>query len=100
MLGGTLVHFVKSKTKVRRPANYSHVSFGLFIIGLAFWQVRTGYSREYLEWTTGRAPKGVNTLWIVWVVVIPLAYIAGLALVPRQFRQEKTGLQAKQQLGN
>ena len=43
---------------------------------------------EYPEWTSGVAPRGVNVLWIVWAVLIPVAYLAGLTLLPRQFKQE------------
>ncbi|KZP07366.1 hypothetical protein FIBSPDRAFT_287803 [Athelia psychrophila] len=102
LLGGAVIHFFKPKNSMRRPAqNYAHAFLGLLIIALAFWQVRTGYRSEYPEWATGRVPMGVNTLWIVWVVLIPVAYFAGLALVPRQFRQEGAARDGagKQQIG-
>ncbi|KAI0073039.1 hypothetical protein K474DRAFT_1667071 [Panus rudis PR-1116 ss-1] len=45
------------------------------------------------EWpmTTGRAPipNAANIVWIVWVVLIPVVYFAGVALLRRQFRQER-----------
>ncbi|KZP30307.1 hypothetical protein FIBSPDRAFT_917134 [Athelia psychrophila] len=103
LLGGAVIHFFKPKNSTRRPAqNYAHAFLGLLIIALAFWQVRTGYRSEYPEWATGRVPMGVNTLWIVWVVLIPVAYFAGLALVPRQFRQEGAarGEQGKREIGS
>ncbi|KZP30311.1 hypothetical protein FIBSPDRAFT_1038318 [Athelia psychrophila] len=66
LLGGAVIHYFKPKNSMRRPAqNYAHAFLGLLIIALAFWQVRTGYRREYPEWATGRVPMGVNTLWIV-----------------------------------
>ncbi|KAF7978967.1 hypothetical protein HWV62_44209 [Athelia sp. TMB] len=89
---GALIHFVRvaSAGPARRPPqNYAHAVMGLLILALAGWQVRTGFRTEYPEWTTGRVPMGVETLWIVWVVLIPAAYLAGLALLPRQFRQER-----------
>lgn len=108
---GALIHFVKPVSR-RPPQNYVHAVLGLLLIGLAFWQVRTGY---HLEWprVTGRgsAPNGVNVAWIVWVVVslcrvprlygrtlsilcdklVPVLYMAGLAFLPRQFNKEKAG---------
>lgn len=42
---------------------------------------------------------GVNTLWIVWVVLIPVFYLAGLALLPRQFKQEDAAKAGKQEIG-
>ncbi|KZP07365.1 hypothetical protein FIBSPDRAFT_939533 [Athelia psychrophila] len=72
---GPVIHFFKSKTATRRPAQYyAHAALGLLIIALAFWQVHTGCRHEYPEWTMGRVPMGGNTLWIVWVVFIPVAY--------------------------
>lgn len=79
-LGG-IIHFIKPKPKIdpstgltvpraRPPQNYSHAILGLAVIALAFYQVRTGYKKEW-PLTTGRgdAPKGVNAAWIAWVIV-------------------------------
>ena len=70
---GALIHFFKPAIARRRaPQNYVHAVIGLTLIGLAFWQVRTGYRKEWPETTgRGKAPKGVNVAWIVWVVVSP-----------------------------
>ena len=73
LLFGALIHFVRVNSAGvaarRPPQNYAHALMGLLIIALAAWQVRTGFRTEYPEWTTGRVPRGVGTLWIVWVVV-------------------------------
>lgn len=87
---GSIIHFVKPKNaKGRPPQNYIHAVFGLTIIGLGFYQVRTGYAHEWPRATGRPAPMAINALWYVWVVTIPLAYFGGLALLRRQFAQEK-----------
>jgi len=87
---GSFIHFVKPKNRIGRPPqNYGHAVLGLFVIGVAFYQVRTGYSVA-LPSSTGRAtPEAVNIVWIVWIVLLVLAYCAGLSLLPKQWRQEK-----------
>lgn len=68
---GAFIHWVKPKVSRGRPAqNYFHAVIGLLIIGLAFYQVRTGFRNEWPS-TTGRGalPNGVNIIWYVWVVV-------------------------------
>ncbi|KLO16026.1 hypothetical protein SCHPADRAFT_823713 [Schizopora paradoxa] len=99
-LGG-IIHFVKPKPKEdpvtgqllprrRPPQNYGHAILGIAVIALAFYQVRTGYKKEWPN-TTGRgnAPKQVNIAWTVWVVMVPLLYTLGLFLLPRQLNQER-----------
>ncbi|OCB92085.1 CBD9-like protein [Sanghuangporus baumii] len=92
-LGG-IIHFIKpaprrNDTRTRPPQNYAHAVIGLLVIGLSFYQVRTGYKGEWESMGRGPAPKGVNEAWIAWVVVLPILYAAGLALLPRQYRQER-----------
>lgn len=72
-LGG-IIHFVKPTprkdgTRVRPLQNYAHAVVGLLVIGLSFYQVRTGYKDEWESLGRGPAPKGVNEAWIAWVVV-------------------------------
>jgi len=88
---GTIIHKFKPKdvAKRRPPQNYVHAVLGLLIIGVAFWQVRTGYRDAWPSATGREAPRGVNILWIVWVALLPTAYAAGLAFLPKQFRQER-----------
>ncbi|KAK7043683.1 hypothetical protein VNI00_008294 [Paramarasmius palmivorus] len=73
------------------PSNILHVCFGLFIVSLAFLQVRSGMN----EWeqVTGRpGAHWTHVMWKVWVVFLPAAYLAGLSLLRRQFYQEQQGL--------
>ncbi|KAI0795460.1 hypothetical protein C8Q75DRAFT_712106 [Abortiporus biennis] len=94
-LGG-LIHYVKPSSftidKKRPIQNYVHAVLGLLIIALAFYQVRTGIRTEWIL-TTGRAQIGnaANIVWYIWVVVVPVAYFAGLSLLPRQWSQERGG---------
>ncbi|KAK0455199.1 uncharacterized protein EV420DRAFT_588134 [Desarmillaria tabescens] len=89
---GAFIHWVKPKRPwpAGRPLqNYLHAVLGLFIIALAFYQVRTGYKTEWPR-TIGRSDisKGADIIWYIWVVVAPLLYFAGLAFLPKQYRQE------------
>ncbi|KZP07372.1 hypothetical protein FIBSPDRAFT_1053000 [Athelia psychrophila] len=59
---------------------------------------KDGYIHEYPEWTMDKVPRGVNRLWILWVVLIPVVDFAGLALVPRQFKQDGAAKAGKQQI--
>lgn len=90
---GALIHFfkpVKPWPRGRSIQNYFHAILGLLIIGLAFYQVRSGYKHEWPT-TTGRGDlgKGVDIVWYVWVALIPVLYAVGLAFLPKQHRQEK-----------
>ncbi|KAJ7141920.1 hypothetical protein C8R43DRAFT_1016841 [Mycena crocata] len=87
---GALIHFVKPKTATRRPLqNYFHALLGLAIIALSMYQIRTGFREEWPSFTgRGPAPNGINTLWIVWCVLLPVLYGAGLLFLRKQYRQE------------
>lgn len=91
---GFVIHFFKPSSWTvdqRRPLqNYGHAILGLAIIGLSFYQVRLGYHTEWVN-TTGRQPisNAANIVWYVWVALIPVLYILGLALLPRQWKQER-----------
>jgi hypothetical protein len=81
-------------TRNHPPLNIVHIGLGVSIITAAFFQVRSGL--EWWEALTGRGPitSWAVPLWRVWIVVIPLAYIAGYALLPRQLRQERAAAYA------
>lgn len=68
---GAIIHFFKPKNaKGRPPQNYLHAVFGLIVIVLGMYQIRTGYDEEWpLYAGSGRLPKSVNLLWIVWTIV-------------------------------
>jgi len=93
---GAFIHYVKKKDRVRRaPQNYFHAVFGLLVISLAFYQVRTGYNSEWPA-TTGRdpLPAGVNIFFWIWVILLPVLYVIGvMVFLPRQFRSEKKALE-------
>ncbi|TFK91609.1 hypothetical protein K466DRAFT_515061 [Polyporus arcularius HHB13444] len=91
---GALVHYVKPTSwtvRRKRPVqNYFHAILGLLVIGLAFYQVRNGFTEEWTR-VSSRPPisKAANIVWYVWVALVPVLYLAGLALLPKQFRQER-----------
>jgi len=87
---GAIIHWVKPKNTSRRPIqNYGHAVLGLLTIALAMYQVYTGFTVEWPK-TTGRGvfPNGVNILFYIWVSIVAVLYFGGLALLPRQFKQE------------
>ncbi|KAF8161057.1 hypothetical protein B0H34DRAFT_699258 [Crassisporium funariophilum] len=87
---GAVIHFFKRANRTRRPPqNYVHAIFGLLIIGLALYQVHSGYSSEWQN-TTGRdpPPRSVSIVFYIWVALLPLLYAAGLSFLPKQIRQE------------
>ncbi|TBU25164.1 CBD9-like protein [Dichomitus squalens] len=82
----------------KRPAqNYGHAVLGLLIVALAFYEVRIGFHHEW-DTLSGRPPigKGADIVWYIWVALIPIAYLAGLVLLPKQFRQERPSMKASQ----
>ncbi|KAI0708955.1 hypothetical protein C8T65DRAFT_204648 [Cerioporus squamosus] len=91
---GAIVHWIKPTSwtvRKKRPVqNYFHAIVGIIVIGLGFFQVRNGFSEEWTR-VSGRPPisNAVNIVWYVWVVLVPVLYLAGLALLPKQFRQER-----------
>lgn len=68
---GAAVHWFKPRNSKRRPLqNYLHAIFGLLIIALALYQVRTGFLVEWpLKVGLGNIPNAVNIVWYVWVAV-------------------------------
>ncbi|KAJ7587082.1 CBD9-like protein [Mycena floridula] len=90
---GALIHWVKPKRSTGRPPqNYVHAVLGLVIIGLALYQVRSGYNEEWGKATSSfNVPSAINIIWYIWVILLPLLYAVGLAYLPRQFRQEANG---------
>jgi len=99
LLGG-LVHFIRVKSAStslygaapwRRPVqNYVHVIVGLALIGVSFYQVRTGYHTEWPA-VTGRGPLPgvVDDIWYAWVALPTGVYFAGLYLLKHQFQKER-----------
>ncbi|KAJ7800577.1 hypothetical protein B0H14DRAFT_2898843 [Mycena olivaceomarginata] len=88
---GTVIHYAKPKNATSRPPqNYFHAVLGLAIIGLSMYQIRTGYRTEWPNFPElGPIPSGVNILWIVWVIILPVLYAVGLLFLKKQYRQEE-----------
>ncbi|KAG8976305.1 hypothetical protein FRC05_004221 [Tulasnella sp. 425] len=79
--------------KARPIQNYAHALLGLSIIALAFYNVHEGYGHEwYLVFGShiDEVPflRHIRAWWIAMIIIIPLVYISGLSLLPRQWRQE------------
>ncbi|KIO22243.1 hypothetical protein M407DRAFT_119755 [Tulasnella calospora MUT 4182] len=79
--------------KARPIQNYAHALLGLFIILLSVYNVHEGYGDEWLgEFGTYVYQvsflRHLRAWWTVAIIVLPLVYIAGLFLLPRQWRQE------------
>ncbi|KAF8201478.1 hypothetical protein BJ912DRAFT_945478 [Pholiota molesta] len=74
--------------------NIIHICLGISIIGLSFFQVRSGM--QWWETLTGRGPitSWALPLWKAWIIALPLAYFSGYALLPRQLRQEQAAAYA------
>ncbi|KAF9506810.1 hypothetical protein BS47DRAFT_1352402 [Hydnum rufescens UP504] len=90
---GLVIHYIKPSAppnaRYHRPLqNYAHGFVGIVIIGLAFYQVRTGYKIEWPMWTGTLAPNGVQIAWGVFLGVSCALYAVGLVLLPRQWRNE------------
>ncbi|EJD05915.1 uncharacterized protein FOMMEDRAFT_104262 [Fomitiporia mediterranea MF3/22] len=88
---GTFIHFRKPAYPKRHPPRHiAHGLLGMTIVALAFYQVRTGLT---VDWTTATAlPINLDifsNLWIAWVVFIPVIYVMGFLLLPRQVKYER-----------
>jgi len=68
-----------------------HAFWGISMIIIASVQVRRGYTIEWLEKRGQPAAASVDHAWKAWVVIIPVVYLGGLALLlRRQWAQERT----------
>jgi len=77
--------------------NYFHVFLGIVIVILSFCQVRSGYRTEY-PMATGRdpLPRAADIVFYIWAALVPVLYLAGLALLPKQFNQEAVSRRNKE----
>jgi hypothetical protein len=85
---------VGHKTKRFNVSRIVHVVLGLGVTGAAIWNSTEGLS--LWDWGPPRWAKWI--LWI-WAAVLAVAYLAGLALLPRdlrQWRQSQPGAEEKQ----
>ncbi len=54
----------------------------------------------YPLWDGYQAPDGVNVVWIVWLCIFCVVYVAGLALLRVQWSREKEGWMQKRENGD
>ncbi|KAF8175535.1 hypothetical protein BJ912DRAFT_1024479 [Pholiota molesta] len=90
---GTFAHSVKFSTLFRghrAPHAYLHAVLGLVIFACAQWQVHYGLFTEWNFATGGlhQVPESAKHAWLALVILFWVLYALGLALVPRQFKQE------------
>jgi len=93
VLLGAIAHFFKLPSLFRghrAPHNYLHVLLGLAILALAQWQVHYGLFTEWAFATGGlhQVPESAKHAWLALVIVFWALFGLGLALLPRQFKQE------------
>ncbi|EJC98208.1 uncharacterized protein FOMMEDRAFT_143304 [Fomitiporia mediterranea MF3/22] len=96
LLIGTVIHSFKTPRLLnghRPPQNYFHAILGLVIIALAFYQVHYGIVTEWTEGTGDGTvvPRAAMRAWEALIVLFWVLYAAGLALLPRQYKQEAEG---------
>ncbi|KAG8835663.1 hypothetical protein FRC17_001852 [Serendipita sp. 399] len=94
ILGGVIHHLKPARVTRRPPQNYLHAILGITIIALAFWQVYTGFDGEWESIGSEPVSNSIRLWWKAWIVVIPLLYIGGLVLLPRQYRLERNQREA------
>ncbi|KAJ6476893.1 hypothetical protein C8R45DRAFT_873205 [Mycena sanguinolenta] len=97
---GSFIHWVKLPFRFpggRHPQNYLHVILGLATVGLASWQTHYGLWTEWALITGNVHPVNwrCKHFWLGIVIAIWSLYAIGLALLPRQFRQEAASRRAK-----
>ncbi|SPC68102.1 uncharacterized protein UHOD_08983 [Ustilago sp. UG-2017b] len=94
MILQSLLGVLGHKTKRFNPSRIVHVVIGLGVTVLAIWNATEGLSL----WSWG-APRWAGWILWVWASLLALAYLAGLAFLPRDLRQwraEQRNSQEKQ----
>ncbi|KAF5310938.1 hypothetical protein D9619_008254 [Psilocybe cf. subviscida] len=91
---GAATHFFKLPGVFRgrrAPHAYFHAILGLVIFACAQWQVHYGLFTEWPSKTGGlhQVPEKAKHAWLALTILFWVLYGLGLALIPRQFRQEK-----------
>ncbi|KAJ1018537.1 hypothetical protein NDA16_004819 [Ustilago loliicola] len=87
---------VGHKTKRFNPSRIVHVVIGLGVTMLAVWNSTEGLSL----WSWG-VPQWAGWILWIWAGLLALAYLGGLALLPRDLRQwraDQNGSQEKQNM--
>ncbi|TFL01526.1 hypothetical protein BDV98DRAFT_506686, partial [Pterulicium gracile] len=93
---GAFIHFVKlprsgNAVQGRPLQHYLHAVLRLLILGLAAYQVHYRLTIEWYTWLGGlqAVPDWAETAWTALVTIFWACYFVGLALLPRQWRQEQ-----------
>ncbi|KAG6887530.1 hypothetical protein C0995_014633 [Termitomyces sp. Mi166 len=81
-----------SAGRLHPPSNVLHVILGLSIIGIAFAQVLSGMKEWKMSTGDTHIAHWCHILWKVWVLALPVVYLAGTLLLRRQFFQERLGM--------
>ncbi|KIJ44141.1 hypothetical protein M422DRAFT_47617 [Sphaerobolus stellatus SS14] len=72
----------------RSPQRVLHILLGLAIFGLSFWQVRYGYTVQWVTYVGTPVPPSVHKAWLALVIIFPVLYVLGYAFLPKQLSQE------------
>lgn len=80
---GQFGHVVK-REKGWRVQNYVHILLGLLLFCLAVWNIHLGFE----AWSWWRVPNSASYVIYAWAGFLGVVYLAGLALLPRQLREE------------
>jgi len=92
LLLGLTSHFVGppriSLLLHRSPQRILHILLGLAIFALAFYQVHYGYTIEWPFYIGSIVPSSVPAAWKALVIIWPVLYVLGYALLPKQLSQE------------
>ncbi|KAK4685291.1 hypothetical protein P7C73_g4860, partial [Tremellales sp. Uapishka_1] len=87
---GTLLHMVGKHlpaTGVKSILRYLHPVTGIAILAMGFYQPWSGFG----QWgKPGMVPKGTIIAWGVLLAFWSILYLAGLGLLPKQWKQDKT----------
>jgi hypothetical protein len=75
---------VAHKVVGRRWLGLIHAPVGLVLFGLAVWNCETGF--DIWDYDAGKAPRIVIYAWMGFLVLL---YLAGMALLPRQIKQDR-----------
>lgn len=67
-----------------RVQNYVHIVLGLLLFCLAVWNFHLGFE----AWVWWRVPNAASYVVYAWAAVLGTVYLGGMALLPRQLKDE------------
>ncbi|KAL7416761.1 hypothetical protein BDY24DRAFT_378185 [Mrakia frigida] len=90
-------HHSKAQIKGKSIQNWLHPVVGVLILVIGWATVWSGFDEWASSSGLGSVPKGVRVAWGVLLGIFALAYLLGLSLLPKQFRQQKAdGLRSRE----